>query len=69
MRCRYIPVAGIQIQFLNRRDVISLNHHGHKPDTFKQAALQAVHQARRRGPPRLHLEHPKWECALSGSAP
>ncbi len=63
MRCRYIPVAGIQIQFLNRRDVISLNHHGHKPDTFKQAALQAVHQARRRAP----LKYPS--SALSGNAP
>ena len=40
----YVPVAGVRIQFLNRRDVIELSHHGYHPASFLKAASDQINR-------------------------
>ena len=40
----YVPVAGVRIQFLNRPDVIELDHHQHTPASFLMAASDQINR-------------------------
>jgi hypothetical protein len=46
----YVPVAGVRIQFLNRRDVIELSHHQHNPASFLKAASDQINRIFARPP-------------------
>ena len=46
----YVPVAGVRIQFLNRRDVIELSHHGYHPASFLKAASDQINRIFARPP-------------------
>ena len=40
----YVPVAGVRIGFLNRRDVIELDHSQHNPASFIQSASGQINR-------------------------
>jgi hypothetical protein len=46
----YVPVAGVRVQFLNRRDVIELSHAGHHPASFIKTASEQINRIFARPP-------------------